>query len=270
MGLELKKAKAHKAAKPKKRSETTSILVIILAMILLGAALVWVVWSITGGGTPQTPSSCFDFDSKNGVIKKFKPGAKKCGTDINIPDKIDGASVITIAPNAFIRADITGVIIPDSVKAIQPRAFAENKLESVQFGRNVETIGNGAFKNNQITSVVLPPRLKVVSTEVFASNQINDLQFGAAIEMINPSAFSNNKLSTLTIPDSVIYIRRSAFANNQLEDLKVGSKVKMIDALAFKNNPLKNIKIEGDTSRFDKQWERIGFPASLKSEKAEK
>ena len=63
-------------------------------------------------------------------------------SNLNIPSTIDGKQVSYIGSDSF-RGNkyLNSVTIPDSVKVIQPRAFAEcSNLSTLKFGKNVEKI----------------------------------------------------------------------------------------------------------------------------------
>jgi hypothetical protein len=88
--------------------------------------------------------------------------------DITIPGTIGGKQVTAIAYEAFKNCDLTGVVIPDSVKTIGNGAFEGNKLTKVSIGKGVTSIGGGAFSSNQLTSVTLGEGL-LFSEDIFGA-----------------------------------------------------------------------------------------------------
>ena len=81
--------------------------------------------------------------------------------------------------------------------------------------------------------------------------------------MIDQFAFSGNNLTSVVIPDSVTRIDRGAFQNNQLETIVISEYVTTIKSDAYLNNPITSITIHGDETRFNEDWDDIGFPGSL-------
>lgn len=84
--------------------------------------------------------------------------------------------------------------------------------------------------------------MSIIPAQVFAYNQINGkLVIPDNITTINAGAFSNNKITEVVIPASVTTIATNAFGANQI----------------------KKVTIEGDKTRFNDIWTKIGFPAEL-------
>ncbi len=73
------------------------------------------------------------------------------GTDIIMPKMIDGYTVTTIGENAFAFDSLWGhdisvtVTLPDTITAIESKAFANRPLSSINIPDCVEYIGYGAF-----------------------------------------------------------------------------------------------------------------------------
>ena len=136
----------------------------------------------------ETDVSCFDYRTSNGRI--ILTGYKDtCSKDVIIPNKIDNKPVVSIENSAFLRKQLTSVIIPNSVTKIHNWTFQENRLTSVIIPNSVRTIGANAFYNNRLTSVIIPD----------------------SVTSIGPYAFSDNQLESVTIPNSVTSIGTNAF-----------------------------------------------------------
>lgn len=99
---------------------------------------------------------------------------------------------VVIADSAFASANLTEVNIPDRVKVVGSRAFAEcRKLSVVSLGNSVEMIGNNAFSGCNITGIELPD----------------------SVRYIGDSAFSDcDKLLVAILPDGVMKIGKYAFS----------------------------------------------------------
>ncbi len=119
---------------------------------------------------------------------------------ICVPKKLSGsislsAGLTEIPARAFSdRKNITGVVIPDSVKAIGENAFSYcEKLTDLTLGSGVLAIGNGAFYDCPLTEVVLNDGVTTIGDRAFG----NDVSF-----------------TRVVIPTSVVSIGQSAFGYN--------------------------------------------------------
>ena len=135
-----------------------------------------------------TAESDFDFDASSGTIKKYKGTA----TDVVIPEKINGKSVMTIGKGAFGKKKLTSVVIP----------------------KGVESIGEGAFINNLLTTIKLPSTVKKIDSMAFAVNKnLSKVELNEGLEFIGQRAFMNDSSLTgeITIPSTVKTVMTSAF-----------------------------------------------------------
>ena len=88
-------------------------------------------------------ASDFQTELANGQVTIT--GYTGSATDVRIPDRINGALVISIGESAFWWAALRTVTIPDSVTSIGDWAFASTQLTSVTIPNSVTSIGEGAF-----------------------------------------------------------------------------------------------------------------------------
>jgi hypothetical protein len=95
----------------------------------------------------------------NGVITKYIG----FDTEVIIPATIGGKKVTAIGSEAFKKAELTSVTIPEGVITIGKSAFYENKLTSITIPGSVKTIGNGAFWYNDIAAIVIPEGVEQVN-----------------------------------------------------------------------------------------------------------
>ena len=171
------------------------------------------------------------------------------GTDVIIPEKIDGKTVVGISKYAFTTRGvtptgistnkieyniqplynkkdnyevvplgtasdglgITSVIIPNTVKIIGKDAFWGNKLTSVTIPNSVTSIGDSAFGNNQLTNIIIPNSVTSIGDSAFSENQLTSVTIPNSVTSIGDWAFGNNQLTSVTIPSSVTSIGNSAF-----------------------------------------------------------
>ena len=148
--------------------------------------------------TPATAAECFEFD--DGVIYFYY--VDECGTDVVIPETINGVAVVEIFDNAFMG----------------------NQLTSVELNEGLETIGDSAFMgNDELTSVVIPDSVETIGDSAFEHNQLTSVVIGNSVIAIGDRAFEYNQLTSVVIPDSVETIGERAFYANQLESIIIGN-----------------------------------------------
>ncbi len=87
----------------------------------------------------------------------------------------EGSQLETIDNAVFSQNSISKVVIPKSVKTINPLAFYRNRISSLTFedGSQLTTIGNEAFNKNLLTNDglgKLPSTLTTLATNAFISN----------------------------------------------------------------------------------------------------
>ncbi len=111
----------------------------------------------------------------------------------------------------------------------------------------VTQIGERIFEGNRtITSVTIPDSVITIKERAFASTKgtLVTLVLGNGVQIIEYEAFKGHGIAEIVIPESVISIGDYAFyPTNDLDD------------------PIVSVVINGVATRFDNDWEDIGFPA---------
>jgi len=135
---------------------------------------------------------------------------------ITIPGTIANEGIIyqvtRIAEKAFVRNQLTKVMIPENITSIGAAAFAGNKLTSIKL-------------RNRLKSIVIPDNVTSIEFIAFEENQLDSVTLGNGIKTIGLAAFINNNLTSVVIPNSVTTIARQAFDNNQLTNITLGSGI---------------------------------------------
>ncbi len=126
----------------------------ICLMVL--AVSMGVSWITSGIQTVSTATSGDWVYSVNGNGTATITGYTGSAQDVDIPGTLDTHEVTHIGKEVFLRKNLTGVTIPDSVISIGKEAFRQNRLGSVVIPNSVTSIGDYAFFKNQLTSVSLP------------------------------------------------------------------------------------------------------------------
>jgi len=95
----------------------------------------------------------FEFNPDDGAIT----GYLGSGSEVIIPDRINGVPVTYIDNSVFRDKNLTSVSIPDNIKNIGPNAFTGNKLEKVVIGNEVDMM-TSAFPPDFINKYLDEPR----------------------------------------------------------------------------------------------------------------
>jgi len=127
----------------------------ILTVVLL--------WTALYGTAFSQNTNDFTVDAK-GVITKYTG----FDTVVVIPAVIGGKNITGIGDEAFLRADLTKVTIPEGVTEIGESAFEGNKLTSITIPGSVKKIGERAFYGNtKCTSISLPSTITYIGDDAF-------------------------------------------------------------------------------------------------------
>ena len=185
------------------------------------------------------------YASVNGLLctkdgKKVIAGVKG---DLTIPD-----GVTSIGQSAFYAScNLNSVVIPSSVKVIEPVAFYSSGLTSVVIPEGVTSIGRSAFGDCWfLTSVAIPASVTNIGAQAFSGNSGEKMNIQVSPE--NPKFSSFNGLlcskdgkkvisglnGDVVIPDGVVCIGDSAFYKCRgLMTVTIPSSVTKIGDAAF-------------------------------------
>ena len=164
-------------------------------------------------------------------------------TNIKIPEKLGGKTVVSIADEAFASKGLTSVIIPDTVVKIGKGAFKFNDLTTINIPDGVGEIEDEAFRNNRIEHVTLPDAVQSVGKYAFFGNLIKEVEFGSSLELIDESAFANNQIGHLDFSKTNLkYIKAYAFLNNNdISSVIFNEGLAEIGDYAFAGNALTEV-----------------------------
>lgn len=197
--------------------------------------------SPAGGGHPkpeidETPLSefsvAYDAELQGAVIKKYTGSSLK----VRIPDKVEGEPVVKIGKEAFEKADIMYLYIPNTVKVVGSGAFKNCKgIPSIDLPESVIEIGEGAFYHCEgLTSIKIPSGVTELSEDTFyGCASLASIEFSP--NMTTLSGFRGcTALTSIDIPDSVTRIDNKAFRGcNGLTEVVIPGNVKEIGVGAF-------------------------------------
>ena len=195
---------------------------------------------------------------ENGIIikeLKITDYDMECGSDVVIPNTINGLSVVEISGSgynsttgqnegSFSNKQLTSVVIPNSVTTIGTEAFYGNSIGSLEVPNSVTTIGDSAFSYNDLTSINIPNSVTYIGAYVFKNNQLTSIVIPNSVTTIETSAFQNNKISSLTFEEnsSLTSIGEKAFygENNVIEKVTIPESVITIYCNSFNDNVIIN------------------------------
>ena len=221
-------------------------------------------------GSTETAAQYFSYSEVEGGIA-ITGYSVEGGTDVIIPNEIDGKKVVGIADNAFTSAGvtpttisntkkvsasylynkdritttplmsgptisglgITSVVIPNTVKSIGIDAFRNNRLTEAIIPGSVTSIGDRAFLENQLTSLIILDGVTSIGSSAFGGNQLTEVTIPGSVKNIGDGAFDDNKLTSITLSVGVTNIGDSAFRNNQITEVIIPSSVDYIGESAF-------------------------------------
>lgn len=157
---------------------------------------------------------------------------------ITIPGTVNGYTVTTIGWGAFMGcSDITNVVIPNTIRKIQPQAFRESGLTSIDIPSSVKEIIGAVFCDcSQLKSVVLHDGLLSIGSSGFSNcTSLSSIIIPKSVQTISNYAFSKcTALSSVTIDNASLTIGKSAFSNcEQLSSFVMGNAVTSIGGWAF-------------------------------------
>ena len=191
-------------------------------------------------------SSLFSYSEVSDGIEVYQYDGKTDPEILEVPETIDGKTVVSLSQNALYDRDSSKIILPDTIKRIGEYALcACSELEEITLPRDLESMDGGVFvldkklktiHNNSSNFKVID---NVVYTadgkEIVAMTPHEELNIPAGVEKIGRCLISEDeKLKAVTIPSTVTTIGEGAFYMcTSLDKVYIPSSVTVIDRLAF-------------------------------------
>ena len=144
--------------------------------------------------------------------------------------------------NAFAKAEIGTLVIPEGVKSIPVECFKEAKIKKLILPSTLETISAGAFAEVEIDTLVIPEDVTEIPMGFFYEAKIKTLKLPSELstfgigdfEHENSSmAFAEVEIDTLEIPEGVTEIPAYCFAGAKIKTLTLPNTLETISAGAF-------------------------------------
>lgn len=174
----------------------------------------------------------------NGTYELTK--AYRISENIEIPSTYKGKPVSSIGAEAFAFSGVYQVVIPDSVKTINHRAFYYcTNLTSITISSSVKEIGISAFEGcKRLKSMTFPEKVRSLPQAVLKDClALTAINFEGNMTSIGEWAFKNCKsLTTINLPDGITEIKQETFKDCiSLEELSLPIGLTSIKSAAFQN-----------------------------------
>ncbi len=158
--------------------------------------------------------------------------------EIVIPEKFQGKAVTQIGVNSFSECERAfTVTLPDSIKSIESRAFANSGVERVNFNKGLKSIHECAFCNcKQLKEAILPDGLTYLAVAAFyGCEELRKAVVSKGIYIIEQRAFAGcKKLEEVVLPYGLRTIVNNAFGDSDnIKRVKIPDTVSSVGQNAF-------------------------------------
>jgi hypothetical protein len=164
---------------------------------------------LTSVGIPETVVRIESALLSGGVVNQTSGAlAKNQLTEVVIP-----GSVENIGRRAFWKNKLTRVVLSSGkLKTIGDYAFAENQLTGIVIPGSVKTIGSYAFAENQLTEIVVPEGVTGIGVNAFANNKLTQITIRASVVELGDNIAAGNPLAApFSVPN---YAKTIIFADD--------------------------------------------------------
>lgn len=175
----------------------------------------------------------------------------------------------SIAEEALLRCKkLTGVSLPDSLKAIDRRAFSGcTNITAFDIPSAVDYIGTAAFLDcASITSIALPEAITEIAFSMFnGCTSLEEINYSSQLKSIEANAFKKTAIKSTIIPEGMTTVPACAFSGcKSLETADIPDSVKEIGEGAFESCPaLQEIVMPDSVERI--KYSAFQFCSALKS-----
>jgi len=187
-------------------------------------------------------------------------------TSFEIPSKIDGKDVTTIASQAFGKQQtpnetITFIRLPSTITTINTLAFVNcYALKNIDLNEGITTIGISAFMNcKALEQINLPNSLTELSQYAFSScESMKKVKFPTNLTKIGDNCFANcYKLNNVILPSTVTTLGEKVFQScAQLTNIVLPAGVTMGANVFMSDVNLKTIYYLGTSAQWNSTTNR--------------
>ena len=88
--------------------------------------------------------------------------------DIRVPQSFNGKDIVTIGKNAFLNVECDTIILPETITAIEDRAFLSSDVKSITLSNSIQKIASLAFYDcKYLENITLPNSLLKIESQTF-------------------------------------------------------------------------------------------------------
>ena len=141
--------------------------------------------------------------------------------------------------------------IPSTVSSIEPYAFIDRPIVSIDIPSSVTSIGNGAFFDAfNLKTVTIPSSVTSIGDSTFAyCFALQSIVIPSSVTTIDDYAFYNVGLKSIVVPEAITSIGKHAFEYSKLESVSLPANLLTIGDSAFRNSIyLKKVSIPQNAS----------------------
>lgn len=160
-------------------------------------------------------------------------------------------NTVNIGNFAFARnANLSHLILPNSVVSIGTNAFTNTSLKTITFPASLQSVGANVFLGSPVETFITNSSMAIGSYDFLKGSTLRSVQILGNVETIGSNAFdSATALSTVTLPASLKTIGSEAFKNaRSLTSITIPSGLLNIEANSFDIERFTTINYYGSDS----------------------
>lgn len=187
-----------------------------IRLLIASAVLVTALGAISWRGASYCRKTSLSYREVSGGYEVYCNSDYEGGATLTIPAKRNEKNVVAVASSGFRgRAEIEGVVLPDTIRSIGKDAFSGcTNLVRISFPDGLEKIGDGAFSGTAVEAVELPDSVRSIGKNAFTDcTQLTSITLASGLQKIGDSAFSGTGLETIFLPETVKAVGDNAFGN---------------------------------------------------------
>ena len=175
-------------------------------------------WAVRQGyiQKAEAPASDFEYEEKwyrDGITITGYTGS---GGYVIVPEQISGLEVTAIGYKAFTGTDVTGVMLPETVRIVEQEAFHDcTSLGSIMLPSHLDELNNWAFAGcTNLVSVRIPDGVTRIENCLFyGCSQLKQVALPDGITEVGDWVFAGcGSLTGTELPDTVTSLGERSFA----------------------------------------------------------
>ena len=161
-------------------------------------------------GTSSANNNRQGSSPKYAVIGKFQSMSNAEFNGAQITDIVINNSISSLGYNAFSGSQLISVYIPDKIVTINGSAFSGCKLlKNIRLSRNLTTLGSNVFNTcSSLTQIDIPKEVMTIKAQIFGScsslKRVGFLEHTEVPVLENVNAFTGNPADMkIVVPDAI-------------------------------------------------------------------